>query len=172
MRRSIVFALVVIALFPYSLERTVRLGYDYPIYYNAGRGDLSHDFTVGAWVYSDRLAVDFEPLAKLKYPHSFGLFYFATAVAVFLLVRRLFPSRNEHPVLSVVGAILLGGAAFIILRCGNVTGILALLVTNPLGSVLAMCVKPYLAVFVVVHAAGFCHARRKIASAQVLGGQG
>jgi hypothetical protein len=151
-----VVLLVAALLFPYCLERTQEKGYDFPIYYRAGQGDISPDFNRGAYVYSHKTAPIFGPLSRLPYPLAFGVFYVATWASLIALYRRLGSRLRAFPVLGASCAIIGGGAAFIILRCGNVTGMLAILVTTPVGAVLAMCVKPYLGAFVLLHAAIIC----------------
>jgi len=130
MKYKLIAVAVFAALFPYCLNRTEALGYDFPIYYSAGAGSISSDYAQGAFVYSHRIVPVFRPLAKLPYWAAFGIFYAATAAAIYSLLRRISRHFDSYPVLVSALWIVVGGAGFIILRCGNVTGILALLEAN------------------------------------------
>lgn len=170
--RVAIITAVAVAIFIYSLERTRDKGYDFPIYYKAGQGEISSDYTAGAWVYSHKIAPACRPLAALPYPLALGVFHAATWLALVGLYRRLARGFRAFPVLVVVAGILGGGAAFVILRCGNITGILALMVTHPVGALLAGCVKPYLFAFVVLHAAVICARHSPSPAHEVSSGQG
>ena len=159
------------ALFPYSLNRIQAKGYDFPIYYKAGQGDISTDYAKGAYVYNGKTAAIFWPLARLPMWLAFGIFYAATVVALVWLLFGLCRVGGQWPHLAALAGLLLGGASLIILRCGNINGLLAVLCISPLGSVLAGCVKPYLWAFTAVHAAIFCHRHSQGAPGQVPTGQ-
>ena len=156
MARILLVAVLIIALFPYSLDRVVEKGYDFPIYYRAGQGQIGTDYNTGAYVYSHRTAAVFWPLAQLPFSVAFAVFYLATGLAILTLFAALARAVPRYPVLATCAAILAGGAGFVILRCGNIAGLLALACTTPLGSVVAGCFKPHLFAFSVVHAAGLC----------------
>jgi len=172
MRQFCLVLLVGLALFPYSLERTQRLGYDFPIYYSAGSGDISSSYVSGAFVYSHRIAPIFSPLSRLPYPTAFGVFYFSTLLSFAWMLAHFDRRSDVYPRVALVAKILAGGSLFVILRCGNIGGILAFLCISPVGAVLAGCVKPYLFSFVVLHAAGFCYKYSKGRALEVFGCQG
>jgi hypothetical protein len=128
--------LVSFAWFPHSLERVHRLGYDFTIYWMAGQGVLRAD-----WVYSDHLAPVFLALGAL--PHDVG---FAVLYSLSVLAWLSFAGRVPGLALLAAYPMLLS------LELGQITPVLAWLCLSPLGSIVAAWFKPYLAVFVVVHA--------------------
>jgi hypothetical protein len=164
---TLAVVLAAAAMFPYSLNRVQCLGYDFPIYWHAGKGDISHDYQRGAFVYNDKVAVAFRPLARLPLPVAFGVFYAATVAGYCALVRRACHGSGVRRALLVAGVIVSGLAMLVVLRCGNVAGLLAFACATPLGSVLAGCCKPCLFAFTVVHAACFCARHSARASGKV-----
>jgi hypothetical protein len=133
---GVAIVLVSFAWFPHSLNRVMELGYDFPVYYRAAQGAVEP-----AWVYSDHLRVLFLPFTLLPLPVAFGAFY-GLSVLVWLDIWR----RNWF--LAILGTYPM----LLALELGQVAPILAWLCLSLPGSILAACFKPYLGVFVIIHA--------------------
>ena len=138
MKRLLYAAIILVsfAWFPHSIDRIHRLGYDFPIYYAAAH----HQFVQG-WVYSDSLWVLFSPLALFNLDTAFALWYALSVLAWLEFAKR-------YPILSILATypMLLG------LELGQIAPILAWLCLSLPGALLAMAVKPYLVLFVVLQA--------------------
>ena len=137
--RAVAVGLTAGAWFWHCYERNLTLGYDFAIYYLAGGGT----FTPG-WVYADPLAYFFWPLSLPPFPLAFGVWYLVLALSWYGLARRL---PLWLFLLSFYPA-LLG------LETANVTLLLEWACLSPLGTVLASVFKPYLGLFVLLHAYG------------------
>jgi hypothetical protein len=152
MRKWIVFGLFILGIcwFPHSLERTLRLGYDFPVYL-AGP---SHP----AWLYRDWLTVVFEPFRMVPYSVAFGCWY-VLCLGAWLRLVYLLPRGIRWDVVAVLSVY----PALLGLELGQVTPLLAWLCLTPWGVVLATLWKPYLAGFLVLHAVrhGVAKARRR-----------
>ena len=128
-----------VAWFPHSLERIHALGYDFPIFYEAGRGHL-----MAGWVYSNHLAFVFTPLTLLPLDTAFALWYLLSVSVWVSLAKRswLFGMFATYPML-------------LSLELGASAPIFAWLCLFPFGAFVAMLFKPYLVVFVLLHAVSF-----------------
>ena len=127
------------AWFPHSLARVKELGYDFTIYWLAGQGIFRAD-----WVYSNHLAVVFAPLGALPHDVGFAVLY-AGCVLAWLALGHLSPTL----------AVLATYPFLLSLELGQIAPILAWLCLSPLGSLVAAWFKPYLVVFVILHAVAF-----------------
>lgn len=138
MKRLLYASIIIVsfAWFNHSLERNLRIGYDFPIFYAAAH----HQFLPG-WVYSNHLWVFFAPLSLAPVEVSFGVWY-GLLVLVWLDVAR------RYPVLSVLAAYPM----LLSLELGASAPVMAWLCLSFPGAVLASCFKPYLVVFVILHA--------------------
>jgi hypothetical protein len=138
MKRILYAAIILVsfAWFPHSLERIHRLGYDFPIYYAAAH----HQFVQG-WVYSDHLWVLFSPLALFDMDTAFAGWYALSVLAWLEFAKR-------YPVLSILAAYPM----LLSLELGQIAPLLAWLCLSLPGALLAMAVKPYLVVFVILQA--------------------
>lgn len=138
MKRLLYAGIVIVSFsfFPHSLERIHTLGYDFPIYYAAGR----HVFLPG-YVYSHSLWVFFWPLSWFTMDTAFAIWY-AVSVLCWLSFAKKFP------VLAILGAYPM----LLALELGQITPMLAWLCLTPLGSICAGIWKPYLFGFTLIHA--------------------
>jgi hypothetical protein len=155
-------AVIAIAAFPGALAITLSNGYDFPVYYAAGRGIIRSNY-----VYSERIAPIFKPLSALPYPVALAIFASATTAAYIGLASRTLRSTRKYPVLGVVCLGCIGLAALYSFRFQNIGPLLAFACLSPMGAVLAMCIKPHLCVFVVLHAAIACSQRRSRTSLEL-----
>jgi hypothetical protein len=121
---------------------------DYAAY--TGMGDRPY-------VYSERVRWVFAPLAA---PGGFWAWVAVVTASGMYVMRRVVRAIPRYPVAGVAATVFTGIALISLFRCLNVAGLLAVLCLSPMGSVLAMCVKPYLCVFVVLHAAIICYERQ------------
>lgn len=124
------------AWLPHSLDRIHALGYDFPFYWLAGQG------ITGDWyVWSEYVRWTFVPLSWFSLDAAFVLSYILMVLCWLDFARRF-------PVLGFLATypFLLG------LELGQQTLLLAWLCLYPMGAVAAMCYKPYLIVFVALHA--------------------
>jgi hypothetical protein len=137
--RALPIWLTALLWFPHCYDRNLLLGYDFPIYYLAGQGVF-----VPGWAYADPVAYLFWPLSLLPYPLAYAVWYGLLTGAWYSLAKRL-------PLWLAVLSLYPGLLA---LETSNVTLLLAWACLTPLGAVLASLVKPYLAVFVALHAYG------------------
>jgi hypothetical protein len=151
-RRSLVCVLCIAGVlwFPHSLERTLRLGYDFPIYL-AGPGHPG-------WLYRDWLSFVFEPFRALPYAWAFGAWYVLCLGAWLRLVYLVSGSKA-----GVVVAVASTYPALLSLELGQISPILAWLCLTPWGCLLAGLVKPWCLGFLVLHAVryGVTEARRR-----------
>ena len=107
-------------------------------YYLAGKGI----FTYG-WIYNNAFAYLFFPLSILPYDISYLVWYGILVLSWYNIVKRL----------GIVFTFLSVYPALLALETSNVTLVLAALCLNPIGAILAACIKPYLGIFVLLHAA-------------------
>lgn len=166
-RWRLIVILVSVVLYPYVLERTQRGEGDFPVYYRAAHGEYVWSQEDGYYVYSERAAWAFGPLGALPYWAALGAFCAATASAFVGLIRQLLGAYSRLPALVFIVTIGCGIVYPMLYRIQNITGLLALACVTPLGAILAMCVKPYLFPFVVLHAARACYAASSAASAGI-----
>lgn len=136
------------AWLPHSLERVRALGYDFTIYWLAGQGVFRPD-----WVYSDNLAILLRPLGALPHDVGFAVLYSLSVLAWLAFAGRvpLLAGLATYPML-------------LSLELGQVTPILAWLCLSPFGSVVAAWFKPYLVIFVVLHAVAWAVRARAVRS--------
>jgi hypothetical protein len=142
-------------LYWYSLRRTLATHDDFPWYYAAGQGVMIPKGKDAWYVISPKLLPTFSWMRDLAYQQAFTIAYVTAVVSFWLLMRRLLQRLSEIPCTVICVAVVSGVAWIDVLRLGNMGGLLAFAVTTPLGAVLAMLYKPYLVVFVVLHAATF-----------------
>ena len=152
----LVVIIIAISFFEYSVERTLNDGCDFPVYYHAGQGELLWG-PKSYWVYNDKIALIFRPLGGMSYEKAFGIMYAANIISLFWLWFLMRNLRRKYPVVGWTSTIILGLLFSIIVRLGNIDGVLALACTTALGSFLAGCVKPYLFGFFILHAAIYCY---------------
>jgi hypothetical protein len=129
--------------YPHALIRTTALGYDFPIYYLAGKG-----LDVMGWMYADHIKLCFYWCRLLDYNQAFAIFYVVSMVCFLFLTYRLF----KLGWLGIVFSVLALYPYLLTQDLGNVGIILAVLVLNPWGALCAMSCKPYLVLFVLFHA--------------------
>lgn len=135
-----VICVIGICWYPHSLARVSRLGYDLPIFWEAGRGNL-----VDGWLYRDWLAVIFTPLGWLPIWGGFLVVYLVSLYAWWKIGER-------------VGWIWFLVSIYPMLLClelGSLTAILGWMCLTALGSLVAGLFKPYLLVFSCIHAFRF-----------------
>lgn len=132
--------LIAVAWFPHSLERIHSLGYDFPIYYQAGLG-----LHVEGWYYAEWVRAVFYPFTLIPLDAGFTVFYALLVLAWIGVARRL----------PILFAILSAYPMLLCLELGQITPILAWLCLFPFGSVIACAIKPYCVVFVLLHVAAY-----------------
>ena len=146
--------------YPHALQVSLEKGYDFPVYYAAAFGDYYSgigEHPRSPWVYSERLMPLLKPLKGLGYEVGFAIMYVANALALLGLWGALGYARRRYPILGWSATVGAGIVWFVVLRLGNVLGVLAFACATPVGAVLAACVKPYLVSFVLLHAAAICY---------------
>lgn len=129
----IVILIVSLLWYQHSAQRNIEMGHDFSIYI--------HGTSSPEWLYPEYVSVLFEPLRGLPFHWAFGIFYALNVLAWWTIARKF----HWAWVLTIYPALL-------ILESGNVTMLLAALAITPMGAVAATLVKPYCAVFVLLHA--------------------
>ena len=120
----------------HSYDYTTDLGYDFQIYYEAAK----RNFTQG-WAYPEWTSIFFSPLSVLPEREAHMVFYALTVLAWLGIAKRI------HPVLGLCSFYPM----LLALQVSQVTPVLAWLCFFPFGAVVASCIKPYCAVFIVLH---------------------
>ena len=148
----------VMALYPAILERTEQAGFDAPIYYAVGRGFTDYTVFNGrgeeiGFIYSERTLPVWRLWAKLSYPTALAVLVLGSAFGIAATGGRVLAARGRYPRLVWFVALAVGIKASDTVQGGNISGLLAGLCLTPWGALLAGCIKPYLFVFVVLHAA-------------------
>lgn len=168
MKRTALVLLLLVPHFIYSAGVSRERGYDFPVYYAAAHGVLQ-DGTGGTspWVYSPKVAVLFRPLKEVPYVVAFGVVYGLNLLGLAGLVSMLGRVRSSSPVLGWCATVGAGVVYLVVLRLGNVSGVLALACTTWWGTLLAGCVKPYLLALLPLHAAAACHGFRSCRPSEV-----
>ncbi len=138
-----VIILISAGWFPHSLEKVTRLGYDWGIYYRAGQGNFG-----GGWYYNDMVGWLFRPFTWFTEGFSFVLWYILLVWSWVGLQRKL-----DTCGVGVLGSILVAYSMLLCLEVGQIAPILAWACLTPLGAVCSMLVKPYMFMFVLIHAA-------------------
>lgn len=161
MRHWPIIAVIILAAVSFrpAMERTLAEGHDFPIYYAVAHGEHLQGEGVSGWVYNDKTAVVFSPFKAVSYEVAYGIMYAISLASLFLVWRRMRHLRRRYPAVGWLATVAFGFMGAIVIRLGNIDLVLALAVTTPLGAVLAGCIKPYLLLFVLLHAAIHCHKR-------------
>lgn len=108
------------------------------------------------YVYSEKVSWLWAPYRGAG---SAGYWIWAATVFAgwYALTRKAFRLIANYPVTACAATALCGICLPSLCGCWNVAGVLALACTTPVGALLAMCIKPYLVVFVVLHASAICN---------------
>ena len=141
--------LVSLVWLPHSYQRNINLGYDFRIFYEAGKGNFDYQADGKGWLYSNYVSYLFKPLSVLRYDIAFILWYGFNVSLWLLLIRRLdkLLPRIWVITLSVISLYPM----LLILELGQITPLLAFLCLSPLGSILGFFIKPYCIVFLCIH---------------------
>jgi hypothetical protein len=157
------------ALYGYYAYR--NSAYDYNIYYWAARGELfvpdgecigpipinaDGEKSEGFYVYSSKTTWLFKPLTWGNRAVSFAAYYAVLLAAYIGIINVCFRHFGRYPVACFAAAVATGAGLHSTLHYGNVAALLAFACLTPLGTLLAMCIKPYLGVFLLLHAAVYC----------------
>lgn len=154
-----------LALYPAVLRHTTDCGWDAPSYWEAGRGDFtpkwnqaSQQYIVG-YISSDRTLGPWRILARLDYPEFLAVIHAANCIGLAAVVSAVLRQRRRYPILAWSCAIFVGACASDILASANIAPTLCWMSLSPVGSLLAVAVKPAYLLVVVLHAALFAAVR-------------
>lgn len=128
--------------YPHSLFRTMSLGYDFPIYYTKALYGEDR-----GWVYAEWIKWVFVPFTWVPYYQAHVIFY-SLSLAAFLRITSKLASLRGGWILCVLSLY----PYVLSQELCNVTIILAWACFSPVGALLAGAVKPFLFIFVLVHA--------------------
>lgn len=124
---------------------------DFAIYYHAAQGDFTYDpipnESTDKWYYAHWVATIFEPLTLLGYTHAALLWAALCHLAYLALVLLTLGTKHGWAVVLITLK-----PALLVLYVGNISPILALLATTPLGVLAGGFVKPYMFGFLGVMA--------------------
>lgn len=152
----LVSVIVFVMWYQHSLERNERLGYDFRIYYEAGRGNLGYTTSDGlSWLYPNNTRFAFTPLGWLSFRWAFFVFYLVEFIAWGYICKRLYAFGSGGIIISVLCLY----PVLLTLESGNISLILSALCLNPVGVVVAGLFKPYYLVFLVLHVAKYVRGR-------------
>lgn len=138
---KLVSIIVCISWLPHSIKRSIEVGSDWDIYYQAGLGNF-----VRGWVYKDFIHYFFIPFSWFGHDGGFVLLYFANIAAFLFVTLQL---RGQIGILIWIASFY---PILLALELGNIAPILAALCLSLPGAFLAMLVKPYLIILVFINA--------------------
>jgi hypothetical protein len=137
-----------------------RFGCDFRIYYHAALGDLTwkgEDGLLQGWLYNDAFRYLWVPFTWLPEFQALAVWMVLMFTAYVTLIVKV--SKHEHGWLVILATAIPFGLAIV---AGNVSPLLALLLTTAGGSYFSVAIKPHTAPLALFRAVAESRARRGV----------